>query len=571
MPSYPDPDGFSSLVDLLDDAADRYPADHAILSLRTDEGVTLAWSARELRRRSRLAAWRLRALGLAPGERLLTWSPSTPRLPAVYWAAMRAGVVVVPLDLRMAPSVLQRMAERSGARMLAVDSGVDAPDVESAGLSAYQRLLLADLTADPDDTFPPDWEAQLDAWPRPDRATLFEIIYTSGTTSAPKGVMLTHGNILSTLDVCLRLLPPRPLRTVSLLPLSHLFDQAPVLFYGTMIGAQITYVRSRNPRVIFEALREVRVNVMIVTPQVLELFWTALTREVEKRGRTRTFERARGIARRLPYWARRLIFRDLHRQLGGALRVFVCAGAYLSPVLQEAWEDLGVIVLQGYGATEAGPAAANSERRHPPGVVGRTLPPVRIRLAEGTSEILIAGPTVSPGYWEDPDATAAAFDADGWYHTGDVGRFSSQGELVLSGRTKNIIVLPNGFNIYPEDIEAVLHDHGLTQAVVMETSPGRVEAIVLPPGAQPRIRADQETPPERSPEEEAELRSRIEEIVRAANRELGMHQRLAGWRMWPEPDFPRTHTFKIRRGEVARWAAADVPLEVLHEGEGSGA
>jgi long-chain acyl-CoA synthetase len=243
----------------------------------------------------------------------------------------------------------------------------------------------------------------------------------------------------------------------------------------------------------------------------------------------------------------------------------VCAGAYLSPVLQEAWEDLGVIVLQGYGATECGPVAANSERRHPPGVVGRTLPPVRIRLAEGTSEILVSGPTVTPGYWEDPEATAAAIDPDGWYHTGDVGHVNGQGELVLSGRTKNIIVLPNGFNIYPEDIEAVLHDQGLTQAVVLETSPGRVEAVVLPPGTQPRVRADQEPPAERSSEEEAELRARIEEIVRAANRELGMHQRLAGWRLWPEPDFPRTHTFKIRRGEVARWASSDVPLGVLHE------
>jgi long-chain acyl-CoA synthetase len=560
MAPYPDPGGFDSLVDLMDDAAERYPRDRAVLILRTDDGIALAWSAAELRHRSRLAAWRLRALGLEPGDRLLTWSPSTPRLPAVYWGAMRAGVIVVPLDLRMAPAVLQRIAERSGARVLAMDEGQDAPDPDAAGLTAYRHVRLADLTADPDDAFPVDWEARLDAWPRPTRESLFEVIYTSGTTSAPKGVMLTHGNILHTLDVCRRLLPPRHLRSISLLPLSHLFDQAPVLFYGTMLGAEITYVRSRHPRVIFEALREVRVNVMIVTPQVLDLFWTALAREVEKQGRTRTFERARAIARRLPYWARRLVFRRLHGQLGGAMRVFVCAGAYLPPSLQEAWEDLGIIVLQGYGSTECGPAAANSERHHPTGVVGRTLPPVRLSLAEGTSEILVAGPTVSPGYWQDPEATAAAFDADGWYHTGDVGRFNEHGELVLSGRTKNIIVLPNGFNVYPEDIEAVLLDHGLSQAVVLETRPGRIEAVVLPPGSQPIVRPEQAPSGPRTPEEEARLREEVERIVKAANRDLGVHQRLAGWHLWPDADFPRTHTFKVRRGEVAQWAAADVPL-----------
>lgn len=568
MSLYPDPDTFGSLIELLDDAAVRYPAERPILSLRTDEGVSLAWSAAELRHRSRLAAWRLAALGLQRGDRLLTWSPSTPRLPAVYWAAMRAGAIVVPLDLRMSPAVLQRIAERSGARFVAIDEGVDAPDPGAAGLDAHQVLRLADLTADADETFPPDWEARLDAWPKPDRDSLFEVIYTSGTTTYPKGVMLTHGNILSTLDVCERLLPPRELRSISLLPLSHLFDQAPVLFYGTMLGAQITYVRSRNPRVIFEALRDIRVNVMIVTPQILELFWTALTREIEKQGRRDTFERARRIARHLPYALRRLLFRRLHEQLGGQLRVFVCAGAYLPPELQTAWEDLGIVVLQGYGATECGPAAANSERHHPTGVVGRTLPPVRLKLAEGTSEVLVAGPTVTQGYWQDPEATAATIDRDGWYHTGDVGRFNERGELILSGRTRNIIVLPNGFNVYPEDIEAVLQDHGLSQSVVLETSPGRIEVIVLPPGSQPIIRADQAPRQERTPEEEARLRERIDEIVKAANRELGMHQRVAAWRLWPEPDFPRTHTFKVRRGEVTRWASPDVHLDVQHGKEG---
>lgn len=565
MSHYPDPPSFASLVELLDDAAARYPETQATLSMRTDAGMEIAWSAAELRRRSRLAAWRIRGLGLQPGDRILTWSPSTPRLPAVFWGAMLAGIVIVPLDLRMAPSVLARLAERARTRFLALGTGHDAPDPVAGGLAHLEIVTLDALTADPDPadaTFPADWEAQIDAWPRPGRDTLFEIIFTSGTVSQPKGVMLTHGMILATLEVCRVLLPPRPHRVVSLLPLSHLFEQAPLLFYGTMIGAQVVYVRSRNPRVIFEALRELRVTTLVATPQLLEIFWTAISREVDRQGRRATFERARRLARRLPFWARRRVFRNVHRQLGGALTLFVSAGAYLPPDLQGAWEDLGVIVLQGYGATECGPAAANTETQHPKGVVGRTRAPVRLRLAESDQEILVAGPTVSPGYWGDPEATAAAFEPDGWYRTGDIGRIDAAGRLVLSGRKKNIIVLSNGLNVYPEDIESVLQDHGISQAVVMETTPGRIEAIVLPPGTMPLVAEGRGGQEIRDADEEANVRAEIERIIRAANRELAAHQRIDAWRIWPEPDFPRTHTLKIRRDAVREWGAADIPLQV---------
>ena len=200
---------------------------------------------------------------------------------------MRAGLVVVPLDLRMAPDVIQRIAERSDAKWLAVGTGLDAPDPQRAGLGHMGIRTVEWLTADPahqsasqldegglDDPFPADWEAQVDAWPRPTRDTLFEVIYTSGTTGHPKGVMLKHGTILSTLEAITQLFPAREHRTVSMLPASHLFEQAPVMFFGMMIGADILYLRSRTPRVIFEALREQRVTVMVrraaAAPALLE-------------------------------------------------------------------------------------------------------------------------------------------------------------------------------------------------------------------------------------------------------------------------------------------------------------
>jgi long-chain acyl-CoA synthetase len=569
-----DPRTFNSLLDLLDDAAQRW-AGRRQLALRTDEGIELPWSARELRHRARLAAWRLRALGLQPGDRLLTWSPSTPALPAVYFGAMYAGVVVVPLDLRMAPEVLRRIADSSGAGWLAIGTGFDAPDAEEGGLAHLDIRTIESLSADPphqsaaggdeggiDEAFPDDWEAQLDAWPRPTRDTLFEVIYTSGTTGMPKGVMLNHGTILSTLESISKILPHRHHRTVSLLPASHLFDQAPVLFYGTMIGADILYLRSRTPRVIFEALQEHRVTTMVIVPQLLQLFWNGIEREVRNQGQERRFKAAMSAARFLPYWARRLLFRRIHDRLGGQLRLFISAAAFLPPPLQESWERLGVVVLQGYGATECGPAAATREHDHPTGTVGKPTPPVKLRLAEGTNEILVAGPTLFSGYWQDPEATAAVL-REGWYHTGDVGRFDKRGNLVLMGRTKNIIVLPNGLNVYPEDIENVLQEVGLAQAVVLETRPGRIEAVVLSPDAPPVITAN--NPPPKPPEteaEERELRERIDGLIKQANARLGQHQRIDGWQLWPEMDFPRTHTLKIKRDLVRQQAGADNPLQV---------
>jgi long-chain acyl-CoA synthetase len=289
-----------------------------------------------------------------------------------------------------------------------------------------------------------------------------------------------------------------------------------------------------------------------------------LEREVKRQGREKTFNRARRVARHLPYAVRRLIFRRVHEQLGGALTLMVSAGAYLPPALQQSWEDLGVIVLQGYGATECGPVAATRVNDHPKGSVGKRTEPVELRLADETNEILVGGPTVFQGYWNDPGATAAAKTDDGWYRTGDVARYDKRGNLVLVGRTRNIIVLPNGLNVYPEDIENVLSDVGLEQAVVIETKPGRLEAVVLSPDAPPVITPNSPAPP--PPTDDAQmnaLRSRIEPMVREANSRLGQHQRLDDFRIWPEADFPRTHTLKIKRGEVQKWLGAETPLAVV--------
>ena len=538
----------ATILDLFDETVARN-GDRPALGLGGDADATHHWSFRELQRRSRIAAWRLRALGLQPGDRILTWSPSTPELPAAYYGAMRAGLVIVPLDLRMAPDAIERIAARADPKRLIVGTGRDAPDPRDAGLGDLPTTTLDDVTAEPDDTFPPDWETQLETWPRPQSSDVVELVFTSGTTGTPKGVILAHDNVLASVRAMHRVIPPLEHRVVSLLPLSHLLEQAVTLFYALDVGADILYVRSRNPRVIFEAIREHRTTSMVVVPHILELFWTAVEREVERAGRTATFDRSRRIARRLPFGLRRLIFRQVHARFGGGLRLFVSSGAFLPPALQQAWEDLGVILIQGYGATETGFGTCTTREDHGLGTVGRAVPPVEMRLA-GDGEIQFGGPTLFKGYWNDPEATAAAHTDDGWYRTGDIGRLDDEGRLILMGRTKDIIVLPNGLNVYPEDIENALRVAGVRDSVVVETRPGRIEAVILPP---------------QGTTDPATVREVTGAAVKAANARLAQHQRVAAFRFWTDDDFPRTHTLKVKRDVIRRWAALDEPLPVREE------
>ena len=274
-----------TLLDLLARATERFGDRHA-LGIRRDDGSTDHWSYRELSRRARIAAWRLRALDLEPGDRILTWSPSTPELPAAYFGAMHARLVFVPLDLRMSADAVEGITRASGARHLILGTGRDAPDPREAGLDHFPTTTVEALCAEPaddDPLFPTDWEARQAAWARPAADEVFQLVFTSGTTGTPKGVVLTHDNVVASIESFHRIVPPMDHRIVSLLPLSHLLEQAVGLYYAIDVGADILYVRSRNPRVIFDALRDHRVTSMIVVPQVLDLFWSAIEREVDKR------------------------------------------------------------------------------------------------------------------------------------------------------------------------------------------------------------------------------------------------------------------------------------------------
>ena len=303
---------------------------------------------------------------------------------------------------------IEGIVRASDAHHLILGTGRDAPDPREAGLEAFPTTTVEALAADPDDTFPADWEAQvggLGATRHPMRSGSWSS--PRARPARPKGVMLGHDNVTASIRTFHEIVPRMEHRIVSLLPLSHLLEQSVGLFYALSVGADILYVRSRNPRVIFEALRSHRVTSLIVVPQVLDLFWSAIEREVEKRGRTSSFNSLRAFARRLPVWLRRRLFGSVHAQLGGEFRLFLSAGAFLPPASSRPGRTSASRSSRATAPPRPGTGTCTTLDDHVPGTVGRPPTGIELRIADD-GEVQFKGPTLFHGYWNAPEKTAEA-------------------------------------------------------------------------------------------------------------------------------------------------------------------
>ena len=357
---------------------------------------------------------------------------------------------------------------------------------------------------------------------------LAEVMFTSGTTGDPKGVMLTHRNITANMASVVQVAPGKESdRLMSILPLSHMLEQMGGLLVPMTAGANITYPVARQATVLFRTMKERRVTTMVLVPQLLDLFMKGIEREVRRQGKEALWAKLMKVAALAPFPVRRVLFRQVHKKLGGKLSFVFAGGAPLDPDLGAKWNLLGVDVVQGYGATETSPViTCHSQSKPRYDSPGPPVPGVEVKIADD-GEVLVRGENVTQGYWNAPEATAASFQ-DGWYKTGDQGEFDDEGYLHLKGRKKDMIVLGSGLNVYPEDIEAMLVKHDAVEDAAVVGLPRQsgpeVHAALLMPDA-----------------------ARAPDAVAWANGRLAEHQRVRGFTVWPDEDFPRTHTLKVKK------------------------
>jgi long-chain acyl-CoA synthetase len=513
----------------------RFSGDTAVVQRRGYRREKLTYA--ELYARILFWSHALAGRGIFPGDRVLLWGPNSAKWVACFWGILLRGAVVVPMDSAASPDFVQRAIKDAGVKLILRDR--QQPELPGSPPSMIINDLH-DVAATPN----PPYEAGVDPGDASTRSTIAEILYTSGTTGEPRGVVLTHGNFLANLEPLERGIDPyrkyerwlHPLRFVSLVPLSHVFGQFMALFVPPLIGATVVFEPSANPTEIVRTVRRERATALIAVPRMLDALHSGIEREFEARGRTpwlkRSFEKADGKK----FLRRAWMFRRIHRRFGWRFWAVISGGAALSNDTENFFKRMGYAVVQGYGMTEtASLISLNHPFRATQGSIGKVLPGREFKLA-GDGEILVRGENVSTGYWEKGAAQPSSKENGGWLRTGDLGELDAEGNLRFRGRKKNVIVTPAGLNIYPEDLEAALKKHSAVRDCVVIPSErgGNAEpcAVLLLNGL---------------PSADAAARAAIE----SANAGLAEYQRMHSWIVWPEPDFPRTSTGKPRLSVIS--------------------
>jgi long-chain acyl-CoA synthetase len=524
---------------LLDFFADLATTDGDFLAY--DDGYrTWRYRYAEVAGRARTFAARLESAGIAKGHAVAIWSENRPEWVIALWGCLLRGAVLVPIDYRTSASFVDRVAAITDARLIL------AGDVVEPSALASGRLVwtLADLRQS--DGAGPGTLTPVEVEP----GDTAEIIFTSGATADPKGVVITHKNILANIVPIEREVakykryarPFQPIRFLNLLPLSHMFGQAMATFVPPMLPGVVLFTRSYAPEDIIRQIHDRRISVLVSVPKMLEVLKDYVIRVLP--------ETAQDPPRKMHWTGRWWHYRRVHRLFGFKFWAMVVGAAPLDPDLEAFWGRLGFLVVQGYGLTETAPIVTLNHPFHAAqGAVGKPIAGVEVKIADD-GEILVRGDNVTQGYFNAPDETRNAFK-DGWFHTGDIGAIDDKGQLHIRGRKKEMIVTPEGLNVFPEDVERALNAQpGVRDsAVVGASAPGshaeRVHAIlVLEPGTD------------------------VDAVVRAANLQLGDHQKIRSAVVWSQGDLPRTEgTRKLKRRELKQWLSGQ---QVASSGSPSG-
>jgi long-chain acyl-CoA synthetase len=494
--------------------------------------------------------------GVHTGDRVLLWGPNSAEWMAAFWGCLLRGAIAVPLDDASSQDFAARVARETSSKLMV--AAADKPCLDPA-IPTLKVQDLSDIAARPRvfgtvhryGERKPLYDSLSD---EPlTRNHIAQVLFTSGTTAEPRGVVLTHGNFLANLEPLERGLDPyrkyerwfHPLRFVCLVPLSHVFGQFMTMFLPPLLGATVIFEPSTNASEIQRTMKRERATALIAVPHMLDLLRNAMVRDLEARGQRDAFQRTFTKAAGKKFLRRAWMFRRIHQRLGWKFWAFISGGAALAEETEDFFKRLGYAVIQGYGMTEtASLISLNHPFRAAQGSVGKVLPGRDFRLAED-GEILVRGENVASGYWEGGSLRStrggegsASQETDGWLRTGDLGVLDAEGNLRFRGRKKNVIVTPAGLNVYPEDLEGVLRKQ-----------PGVRDAVVIPlergGNAEPFAALLLSEPDE----------SAAEQAVEKTNNALSEFQRVRSWTIWPELDFPRTPTGKPRLSLIAARAA----------------
>ncbi len=466
----------------------------------------------------------LEARGISKGERVLIWGENCAEWVITFLGCMLRGVEAVPMDRIASPDFARSVVLQVDAQLCVCSREltrhpVDAPhmvleDLESL-LAGHSGERLSPVPLVPEDTV--------------------EIVFTSGTTADPKGVVISHRNVLANLEPLETEIGKylkyerivHPLRFVNLLPLSHVFGQFLGIFIPQLLGATVIFQDTLNPSEIIHTIKHERVSVLVAVPRMLESLRDKIERDLENEGRLdwfrEQFEASEGEHFALRWWR----FRKLHNMMGWKFWAFISGGAALDYRAEQFWRRLGFVVIQGYGLTETTSLiSVNHPFKLGEGSIGKVLPGREIKLAPN-GEILVRGDSIASAYFKDRELQAVSGE-EGWFHTGDRGEIDANGNLYFRGREKNVIVTAEGMNIFPEDLEAALRRQPeVRDCLVMglEEDGNSEPCAVL-------LLAD----PSQDPEA----------VIKRANASLAEFQHIRRWFLWPDEDFPRTSTQKPR-------------------------
>ncbi|MBI3645174.1 MAG: AMP-binding protein [Acidobacteriales bacterium] len=531
----------ASLLDYLDDFA-RWGDECAYVYPRGYRRER--WSYLRVAETAHQFARELEARHIGKGDAVLLWTANCAEWVTAFFGCALCGVIAVPIDDGASPDFARRISSQVKTKLVlcpreraGVFDGMAtiAPEELAAVVSQHSAVPFRPVEIQPSDPL--------------------EIVFTSGTTAEPKGVVLSHANVLENIapletEIRKYLKYERlvhPIRFLNLLPLSHVFGQFLGIFLPPLMGGTVVFESTLNPAEVMATIRRERVSVLVAVPRMIESLKQKMERDIEDSGRRERFAKRCGAAEGQHFLRRWWTFRDVHRQFGWKFWAMISGGAALDKETEEFWRRIGYAVIQGYGLTETTSlVSVNHPFKMSRGSIGKVLPGREIKLADD-GEIMVRGGGVASGYWNGREMQSVAGE-EGWYGTGDLGALDAQGNLYFKGRKKEVIVTPAGMNVYPEDLEAALRAQKEVRdcVVVGLERGGNAEpcAVLI-------------------------LRDRNEDakaIVARANETLAEYQRMRSWFVWPEEDFPRTSTGKPRRHVIRDAVAAGMSGQRTGEG-----